>query len=294
MVKRLFVILAAALVLFPGCRPSGKVPEREKKEISVQLYSLRSIIGDQYGKVLKDLADMGFTSVEAAGYADGKFYGRTPEEFKSDLEAVGMKALSSHVNHPLDEEDFASGDFSDKLAWWDACIADHKAAGMKYLVTPWMGSQANLKNLQLYCDYFNAIGRKCSEAGIKYGYHNHAYEFEKVEDQVMYDYMLQHTDPACVFFQMDVYWAVIGNASPVDYFERYPGRFRLLHIKDEKEIGQSGMVGFDAIFRNAAKAGLEGFIVEVERYSYDDVERSVKESIDYLLDAPFVKASYPD
>ena len=93
---------------------------------------------------------------------------------------------------------------------------------------------------------------------------------------------------------MDVYWAVIGNASPVDYFERYPGRFRLLHIKDEKEIGQSGMVGFDAIFRNAGKAGLEGFIVEVERYSYDDVERSVKESIDYLLDAPFVKASYPD
>ena len=288
MERRLIIILAAVLALCPGCRPSGP----EKKEACIQLYSLRSLIGDQYGKVLQDVADMGYTSVEAAGYDDGRFYGRTPEEFKADLEAVGLKALSSHVNHSLGEEEFASGDFSGKLAWWDGCIADHKAAGMKYIVTPWIGPQKSLKDLQLYCEYLNAVGRKCAEAGIAYGYHNHAYEFEKVEGEVMFDYMLEHTDPACVFFEMDVYWTVIGDASPVDYFDRYPGRFRLLHIKDEKEIGQSGMVGFDAIFRNAGKAGLENFIVEVERYGYDDVERSVKESLDYLLEAPFVKASY--
>ena len=67
----------------------------------------------------------------------------------------------------------------------------------------------------------------------------------------------------------------------------------MLHIKDELEIGQSGMVGFDAIFRNAGLAGLENYVVEVERYSYDDVEKSVKESIDYLLNAPFVEKAYP-
>ena len=281
--------MVAALTMFAGCHPAD---EAVKKDVCVQLYSLRSIIGKNYQKVLTDLADMGYTAVEAANYSNGTFYGRTPAEFKADVEAVGMKVLSSHISNGLTKAEFESGDFSEKLAWWDQCIADHKAAGMEYIVTPWMGLQENLANLQLYCDYLNAVGKKCAEAGIKYGYHNHNYEFEKVEDVVMYDYLLEHTDPRYVFFQMDVYWAVIGKASPVEYFHRYPGRFRMLHIKDEKEIGQSGMVGFDAIFKNADVAGLENFVVEVERYSYDDVEKSVKESIDYLLEAPFVKASY--
>ena len=127
---------------------------------------------------------------------------------------------------------------------------------------------------------------------MKFGYHNHAYEFEKVEDEVMYDYMLKHTDPDLVFFQMDVYWAVIGKASPVYYFNQYPGRFRMLHIKDEWEIGQSGMVGFDAIFKNAELAGLENFVVEIERYNHEDILISFQESADYLLNAPFVKATY--
>ena len=288
--KRVILLsVMAALPLLGGCRPSDETPA---KDICVQLYSVRSIIGQNYSQTLQNLAEMGFTAVEAAGYSDGQFYGRTPEEFKADVEAVGMKVLSSHVSNGLGPEEFSSGDFSSKLAWWDKCIADHKAAGMKYIVTPWMGLQENLSDLQLYCEYLNAVGKKCAEAGIKYGYHNHNYEFEKVEGQVMYDYLLEHTDPAYVFFQMDVYWAVMGKASPVEYFKRYPGRFTMLHIKDEKEIGQSGMVGFDAIFGNADIAGMEDYVVEVERYSYDDVEKSVKESIDYLKAAPFVKSSY--
>ena len=106
------------------------------------------------------------------------------------------------------------------------------------------------------------------------------------------DYMLENTDPDKVFFQMDVYWTVMGQASPVDYFTKYPGRFRLLHIKDRREVGQSGMVGYDAIFRNAATAGVENIIVEMEGSSYGDVLRSVRECVDYLNEAPFVEASY--
>jgi sugar phosphate isomerase/epimerase len=180
-------------------------------------------------------------------------------------------------------------DFSDKLAWWDACIADHKAAGMKYLVTPWMGSQANLKNLQLYCDYFNAIGKKCNEEGIAFGYHNHAREFKKVEDTVIYDFMLENTDPECVFFQMDVYWAVMGQAYPVEYFRKYPGRFKTLHIKDHRELGESGMVGFDAIYKNVETAGTEAYIVEIEAFTNDDWKESLKMCADYLKGSDFVK-----
>ena len=281
------------MVAIPSCAPKEAAPV--KKDMCVQMYSARSILNhDNYADILKEIAAMGYTAVEAASYDgdNGLIYGDTPEVFKQKVEAAGMKVLSAHVSRGLSREELDSGDLTAALAWWDKCIEVHKKAGMEYIVTPWMGLQENLKDLQVYCDYLNEVGRRCKAAGIKYGYHNHAYEFEKVEDQVMYDYMLQHTDPELVFFQMDVYWAVIGKASPVDYFKRDPGRFKMLHIKDEWEVGQSGMVGFDAIFKNAELAGLENFVVEIERYSYEDIRKSFVESADYLLNAPFVKATY--
>ena len=135
--------------------------------------------------------------------------------------------------------------------------------------------------------YYNEIGKRCRENGLEYGYHNHAHEFQQVEGETMYDYMLTHTNPENVFFQMDVYWVVRGQSSPVDYFNKYPGRFKILHIKDHREIGQSGMVGFDAIFRNAQTAGVKDIVAEIENYSCDVLE-SVKMSYDYLNEAPFV------
>lgn len=299
--KTFLSILAAGLVTFTSCCSAGQKEDSvpAKKEIGVQMYSVRSLIGSygknqsDYNPLLKSLAEMGYTSIEAASYSDGKFYGQEPARFKADVEAAGLEVLSSHCNKYLSEKEIKSGDFSESLKWWDECIAAHKAAGMKYLVMPYLGVPKTLNELDAYCKYFNEIGKRCKQNGIAFGYHNHAHEFSKVEDkEVMYDYMLSHTDPQYVFFEMDVYWAVIGKASPVDYFKKYPGRFKLLHIKDEREIGQSGMVGFDAIFRNASAAGVENIVVEVERYSYDDVTRSIKESIDYLLNAPFVPADY--
>lgn len=292
-------VIAASMLAISCGQATNANSAQAKKDISIQLYSVRSLIGsfgnakNDYKPLLDTLAKMGYTSVEAASYSDGKFYGQDPAQFKADVEATGMKVLSSHINRYLTDKELKSGDFSETLKWWDACIAAHKAAGMEYLVMPYLGVPATVKDLQTYCDYFNAVGKKCLENGIKFGYHNHAHEFQKVEGkEVMYDYMLQHTDPQYVFFEMDVYWAVIGDASPVEYFKKYPGRFKVLHIKDEKEIGQSGMVGFDAIFNNAKTAGVENIVVEVERYSYDDIARSIKESIEYLEAAPFVPVSY--
>lgn len=289
------VLLAAAMLPTGAFARSKKAP---KKEIGIQLYSVRELIGSfgrnqqDYKPVLRQLADMGYTSVEAASYADGKLYGQSPEQFRKDVEAAGMKVLSTHCTRNLSDEELASGDLSEAMKWWDECIAAHKAAGVEYIVIPSMRRIDNLKDLGTYCRYFNEIGARCNAAGLKLGYHNHSGEFAKLEDQVMYDYMLENTDPDKVFFEMDVYWAVMGRACPVDYFKKYPGRFRLLHIKDHREVGQSGMVGFDAIFRNAETAGVENIIVEIEGSSYGDIVRSVRECCDYLLDAPFVKASY--
>ena len=107
----------------------------------------------------------------------------------------------------------------------------------------------------------------------------------------MYDYMINNTDPDKVFYQMDVYWVGQGGQDPVAYMNKYPGRFEILHIKDELEIGKSGQVDFEAIYNNAEVAGAKYMVVEVERYTGTPLD-GVKESYDYLNNAEFVKASY--
>jgi sugar phosphate isomerase/epimerase len=295
-------VLLAVLIILPTMAQAQKKRTSNSKEIGIQLYSVRSLIGSNvnpnagytdYSAVLKKLAKMGYTGIEAAGYKDdGTFYNSSPEEFKRNVETAGMQVWSSHVGKALSQEELKSGNFTASLAWWDKCIAAHKAAGMTYIVTPSMDVPKTVKDLKTQCEYLNAIGKKCKEQGIQYGYHNHAFEFQKIEDKViMMDYMIENTNPEYVFYQMDVYWVVIGKNSPVDYFKKYPGRFKMLHIKDHREIGQSGMVGFDAIFNNTETAGVKHLIVEMEGAT-TTIEDGLKISVDYLLKAPFVKASY--
>lgn len=267
----------------------GTVPGR--KNIALQLYSVRDDIAKDYDKTIKSVGEMGYAAVEAAGYHEGKFYGKTPAEFKADIKSAGMIPLSSHVSRQLTEQELASGDLNDALSWWDECIAAHQAAGVSYIVMPWMAVPKTLKVLKAYCEYYNEIGKKCREKGISFGYHNHTHEFVKVEDRLMYDYMIENTDPRYVFFELDVYWTVMGQQSPVDYFKRYNGRFRLLHIKDKRELGQSGMVGFDAIFHNTDAAGAKYLIVEMESGSRGALE-GIRLCLDYLLNCPLVKERY--
>ena len=216
------------------------------------------------------------------------------DRYKADLEAAGLKSLSTHIGHNLSDEELASGDFTESMKWWDQAIAAHKAAGCKYIVCPSFKVPETLAGLKTYCDYFNAIGAKCKENGMLFGYHNHSHEFKKIEDTVIYEYMLENTNPEDVFFEMDVYWAVMGKAYPVELFRKYPGRFTLLHIKDHRELGESGMVGFDAIFKNADIAGMKDFVVEIEAFTNDDWKESMKMCADYLLNSDFVKATYEE
>lgn len=294
MLKRTSILVLILSLLIIGSfaqkkaitNPSKKV----MKNIYIQLYSVRDDIKKDFKGTITAIAKDGYKGIEAAGYADGKFYGLSPVDFKKAVNGVGMELLSSHVGKALGD-DVQKTDWDEVWKWWDQAIAAHKTAGMKYIVTASMPTPKTLADLKVYCDYYNKIGEKCNAAGLKFGYHNHAFEFEKIEGKVMYDYLLENTDPAKVFFEMDVYWAVIGNVSPVEYFNKYPGRFSLLHLKDHKELGQSGMVGFDAILNNAAKAGTKYMVVEVENYNYEPL-KSVKMSYDYLINNSHYKADY--
>ncbi len=286
--KHILIAAAFAVAMFNTACSSTSCCAK-KKDIGLQLYSLRADIKQDYCGTIKKIAEMGYTEIEAAGYKDGKFYDKTPEEFKKSIEKAGLKVVSSHTRKPLTKEELASGDFSESMKFWDKAIDAHKAAGMKYMAMSSMPKAKTLKDLDVCCKYLNEIGKRAAAKGLKFGYHNHAYEFEKVENKdVMIEYMLKNTNPNYVFFELDVYWTVIGKRSPVELFEQYPNRFELLHIKDLKELGASGMVGFDAIFKNRCKAGAKHIVVEVERYNFTPLE-SVKKSFDYLNNAEFVK-----
>jgi sugar phosphate isomerase/epimerase len=278
----LVLLLAATslvMINFNSCKPV-------KKNIGLQLYSIRdSIMRDIPGAIAK-VAKMGYTFVEPAGYGDGKFYGMTPADFKALCDKNNLPILSSHTGQALPD----SANREKVMAWWDECIAAHKALGVKYIVQPFMGDEAyrSLDTLKMYCDYFNAVGEKCNAAGIRFGYHNHDNEFKTTFDgQPLYDIMLQNTDPSKVIFQMDLYWAVEGGVNPVDYFNKYSGRFELWHIKDKEEIGASGMMDFASIWAGSANSGMKYGIVEVERYNFD-VFTSCQKSIEFLNSAEYV------
>ena len=295
---RKIALFALAAVALASCA-APKEQETAKKEIGIELYSVRDLIGnpEKFAQnseaTLKAIASYGYTSVEAACYGEGKLYGLSGEEFKTAIEAAGLKPLSSHVVRYLEDEEIASGDFSAAMPWWEEAIATHKAAGMKYMVAPGINIPDNLKDLKVVCDYMNAIGKLVKENGMQFGYHNHSHEFNEVEGVPAYDFMVENTDPELVFFQMDVYWADNARVSPVEYFKRYPGRFTCLHIKDVAEVGQSGKVGFDAIFNNFEISGTKDIVVEMEGSSYPEEDggilRTCKESAEYLIAAPFVK-----
>lgn len=264
---------------------------KEKKEIGLQLYSVRDAMKEAPVETVKSVGAMGYTFVEAAGYADGKFYGMEPEEFKALVEESGMTFLSSHTGQALPD----SAGWDSTMAWWDQCIDAHVAAGVRYIVQPWMGEKGynSLAGLKQYCDYFNEVGKRCREKGIVFGYHNHAGEFAELEGEVIYDFMLQNTNPENVFFQLDLYWIKEGGKNAVDYFNKYPGRFLHLHVKDEKELGASGEMDFKSSFALADKAGVDYLIVEVEKYNFDPLV-SVEKSLEFLQNADFVRNSYSE
>lgn len=278
-----FVLLIAVSgflsTVFISCTP--------RKNIGLQLYSIRDSIRKDVPGAIEKVGKMGYTFVEPAGYADGKFYGMEPAAFKALCENNGLKVLSSHTGQALPD----SANWGKTMAWWDACIDAHIAVGAKYIVQPFMSGNVyeSLETLKKYCDYFNLVGEKCKAKGIRFGYHNHDKEFStQIDGQTLYDFMLVNTDPAKMMFQLDLYWCVEGGKNPVDYFNKYPGRFESWHIMDKEELGASGKMDFAAIWAAAPQSGMKYGVVEVEEYNFDEFT-SCQKSLDFLNAAEYVK-----
>jgi sugar phosphate isomerase/epimerase len=212
------------------------------------------------------VSDAGYVNIESAGYNNGKFYNLAPADFKALLDEMHLKPISAHQG-------------SATLDNIDQQIADLKAAGFKYFVIPVppmglfyfdsvnkkMAMKGGAKNL---ADILNKLGEKCNAAGLELLYHNHDFEFVKDADGIVtIDYLLENCNPKFVNFQMDIYWVTKAGADPVDYFKRYPGRFKLWHVKDMDDQGRFAPVGkghidFKRVLANAKLAGMKYYYVE--------------------------------
>lgn len=238
----------------------------QKKSGGMTLYTVRNEMGKDAKTTLKQVADLGYKYIEAVDYKDGKFYGMTPEEFKSYTKSLGLQPISVHMGS-------MTLDNADKL------VADVKAAGFKYFVAPVppmgmfkfdtktrsLGMEGTVEKL---ADILNTIAKKAHAAGLEFLYHNHDFELKPNKDGVVVlDYLLEHLDPKYVNFQMDLYWMTKAGADPVAYFQRYPGRFKVWHVKDMDTEGRfapvgKGTIDFKRILDNKKLSGMKYYIVE--------------------------------
>jgi sugar phosphate isomerase/epimerase len=241
----------------------------QKKWGGMTLYTVRNEMGKDPKATLKAVADLGYKFIEAVEYKDGKFYGMTPEEFKSYTKSLGLKPISIHMGAMTTSN-------ADKL------ISDVKAAGFKYFVAPVppMGmfkfdpksrSLTMTDDVERLTSVLDTISRKADAAGLKFLYHNHAFEFEKNSKGIVpMEYMLEHLDPKYVNFQMDLYWVTKAGVDPVELFKKYPGRFKIWHVKDMDEQGRfspvgKGKIDFARILKNAKLSGMKYYIVEQDQ-----------------------------
>lgn len=291
--KRASLLLAGGLVapqLLTSCggkTASTEAAEATAKNIGLQLYSLRDMVKEEgIQKTLEAVAKMGYKNLETAGYDNGKIYGLAPAEFKKIVNDLGMKCTSAHLGQAFTKETEA-----EVMAWWDKAIEAHNELGVKYMVQPWMpvNDKTTIDDLKMYCDYFNTVGYKTAAASIAFGYHNHDFEFRKIDDQLIYDFLLDNVSQNHVFFEMDVYWVTRGGGDPVAYLKNRPSQFKAIHIKDDKEIGASGKMNFQPIFDQMYVNNIKDWYVEVEQYTNNNPQESVKQSFDYLNKADYVK-----
>ncbi len=229
------------------------------KDVGLQLYTVRNeMLSDNLG-TLKKIANLGYKEIESAGSDKGSYYGFKPAEMKKVCSDLGMTLRSGHVH------------YDDK---WQRTINDAVESGQEYLIVSVMPTKGQtVDNYKSVAEVFNRAGEACKKSSIIFGYHNHDSEFEKDNGKVLYDVLLENTDPQFVKMEMDLGWVIVTGNNPLDYFEKYPGRFPLWHLKDmdlkEKHSVEFGKGSLDVkkMLENAGKAGMKYFFVEQEEYS---------------------------
>jgi sugar phosphate isomerase/epimerase len=258
--------------------------EHKINKVGVQLYTVRDLMKEDFDGTIAKVAQIGYKEVEFAGY-----FGRTGQQVRAAVDKNGLKAPSTHVQYDELDDKFPS------------VIETSKTIGMEYIVCPWIPEELR-KSPDIWkqaSDKFNKCGEQAKKAGIQFAYHNHWFEFLPVDGKLPYDELLAMCDANLVKMELDLCWITTAGGDPIKYFDKYPGRFPLVHVKDLKklpvitaggpqnfgdtvdltEVG-SGIIDWKKIFAQSEKAGIKHYIVEHDHPKQPLA--SIKTSYEYL------------
>jgi len=269
--RREFVKTLAAAGVAIACPQTLRTTHAARRldKVGLQLYTVRDKMKDDFEGTLAHVAEIGYKEVEFAGY-----FGHSPADVKAILDRHGLSAPSTHI--ALAGEDA-----------WQTSLETAKAIGHEYIVVPWIPEERRktLADWKSVADVFNRAARQAHDAGLQFAYHNHDFEFPKVDGQVPYDVLLQNTDPKLVQLEIDLYWMTKGGQDPLAYFARWPGRIPLVHVKDSAgapehkmvDVGQ-GKIDWKRIFAKQDQAGIKHFFVEHDQppQPFDDIAVSYR------------------
>ena len=279
MKRRRFVESMAALSaggLLAACRGGGSASESvvgltpPLSRVGIQLYTVRSLMGDDVPGTLDAVAAVGYDEVEFAG-----LFGHGPRQVRDWLDASGLAAPAAHI----DPAELAP----DRL---DSTLESAATLGHGWLIQAYIPEEGRtLDGYRRTAEALNQAGARAAEAGVRIGYHNHAFEFEPLGETTGYDILLAELDPAYVDLEIDFHWSAVGGADPVALFRDHPGRFRLCHLKDLDDAGRmvdvgAGAIDWAGLFGHAETAGLVHYFVEHDQPS--DPLASITASYRYL------------
>jgi len=284
--RRLFIKATAGaalggLIVTSGCNggsngettatdTTATAGQNRLQRIGIQLYTVRSLLREDFEGTLRQVAGIGYNEFEFAG-----LYERPPEQVKALLDELGVTAPSAHVGINLVRDNL------------DSVLAEAETMGYQYVVVPSLPEElrGSIDAYRQTAGILNTAGERLRAAGKRLAYHNHAFEFEEIDGQIPYNVLLEETDPNLVDMEVDLYWMKAGGHDPLAYFEQYPCRFALCLVKDTTETGEMAPVGegstdFAAIFSRSQQAGLKHYIVEHDNPT--DAIQSITSSYQYL------------
>jgi sugar phosphate isomerase/epimerase len=288
-IKNSAVILAGSALLSKTAWAASKPSEI----IGLQLYSVRDDMKKDPLGTLTQLAKIGYKHVEHANYIDRKFYGYSAKEFKKVLDDLGLKMPSGHTVMGKNHWDTAKKDFTDS---WKYTVEDAAYMGQKYVISPWMDEsmRKTYDDMVRYLDIFNLSGELCQKSGMKFGYHNHWAEFtEQLNGMKLFDIMMQKLDVNKVVMQLDIGNMYIGGAKALDVIGQYPGKFELIHVKDEVAVNTAekyesailgkGIIPVKEVLDICRKTGgTKVYIIEQESYQGKEPIACMKEDFEIM------------
>ena len=283
-------VTAATVV---GRRMAWAAATHKIDKIGLQLYTVRGEMEKDVPNTLSKVAAAGYKEVELAGFSldTGKvtYFKLTPQDLSTALKNHGLTAPSTHVSYKaLEPDNFAK------------VLEASKTLGHEYIVNPWIEEDARKgpDGWKRAAQTLNKAGEMSKKAGFQFAYHNHWFEYVPENGKMPYDILLEETDPKLVKMELDLCWITVGRQDPLKYFDRYPGRFPLVHVKDLTKLppaptsgGQnygdkleemtevgSGMIDWKKIFAQSQKAGIKHYFVEHDnpKSPFDSIEASSK------------------